>query len=213
MSTKPFEITLYEKLHDFFYGHDFILMADKKQFRKFTPSGFLNVIFTATTYEGETWLEVNFGCRHEQIEQIAQQFLGNTRDYWPDANTLVISIGKFNNAKYFRYKIIEEHDLDDICEEIKEFLNTQGFVFLTENNNLNAIHHIFNDLPNKTCKYVYNQTHRCFKGMIAAKLINSDKFLEIAEKHRKYMVISGAPEDDFITYERLMSFLLYISNN
>ena len=78
MLVKPFEITLYDKLRLFFTDQGFVLMADKKQFRKVTPTGFQNVIFTATSYDDEIWLEVNFGCRNNQVEQIAQQFLGNT---------------------------------------------------------------------------------------------------------------------------------------
>lgn len=144
MATIPVEITLYEKMNTFFRGYDFLLMTDKKQFRRVTPTGFQNVIFTTTEYNNETWLEVNLGCRNEQIEQIAQQFLGNTRDYWEDANTLVISIGKFNNTNYFRYKILSEQDLEDTCEEIKLFLTEQGFPFLNKYDHLEAIHQLFN---------------------------------------------------------------------
>ncbi len=213
MSITSFENALYRKLGTFFTSHGYQLFSEKKQFRKITSSGFQNVIFTSSTYDEETWLEVNIGCRNNRIEQIAQQFLGNTRDFWGDSNTLVISIGKFNNAKYFRYKIMTEPDLDDTCEEIKHFLSTQGFPFLEKNASLEAIHHLLNDKPLVACKYLYNQMHRCYKGMIAAKLIDSHQFLDIAEKHHKYMVSNGATDDDFVVYERLMSVLLYVSAN
>ena len=144
MLVKPFEITLYDKLGLFFKEQGFVLMADKKQFRKVTPTGFQNVIFTATSYDDEIWLEVNFGCRNNQVEQIAQQFLGNTRDFWSESNTIVVSIGKYNDAKYFRYKIMTEPDIEDVCEVIKDFLIIQGLPFLNKYDNLLALNDIYN---------------------------------------------------------------------
>jgi hypothetical protein len=68
------------------------------------------------------------GCRNEKIEQIAQQYLGNARDYWEDANTFVISIGKFNDSKTLdtRSKLIR---IWMMREEIRSFLLTHGFEF------------------------------------------------------------------------------------
>ncbi len=213
MPVKPFETILYEKLQPFFNLHNFVLLADKKQFRKVTPTGFQNVIFTATPYQNETWLEVNIGCRNNQVEQIAQQFIGNTRDFWPDSNTLVISIGKFNDAKYFKYKIFNENDLDDVCEIIKEFLVQRGFPFINESDNLAALNTIFNTHLSKPCKYLYNQLHRSYKGIITAKLTHDEHFLDLSNKHRTTLRNNGASEDELLTYERLLSFLLYHSVN
>jgi hypothetical protein len=213
MLVKPFETALYEKLRLFFEKHGFVLMADKKQFRKVTPTGFQNVIFTATAYDDEVWLEVNFGCRSNQVEQIAQQFLGNTRDFWNDSNTIVISIGKYNDAKYFRYKMMTEPDVEDVCDIVKEFLLNQGFPFLNESDSLQAMNEIFNKTPSKACKYVYNQVHRSFKGVICAKLVYDEKFLDLADKHRNTLLKIGATPEELLTFERLLSFLLYHSVN
>ena len=213
MLVKPFETALYEKLRLFFEKYDFVLVADKKQFRKVTPTGFQNVIFTATAYDEEVWLEVNFGCRNHQIEQIAQQFLGNTRDYWGDSNSIVVSIGKYNDAKYFRYKIMTEPDVEDVCDIIKDFLITDGFPFLEASDSLLALNEIFNKTPSKPCKYVYNQVHRSFKGVICGKLINDDKFLDLADKHRNTLTKIGATPEELRTYEQLLGFLLYFSVN
>jgi hypothetical protein len=213
MLVKPFEIALFDKLRLFFEQNGFVLMADKKQFRKVTPRGFQNVIFTATSYDDEIWLEVNFGCRNNQIEQIAQQYLGNTRDFWNESNTIVVSIGKYNDAKYFRYKIMTEPDIEDVCDIIKEFLLTEGFPFLASSDNLLALNDIFNKFPQKPCKYVYNQIHRCFKGIINAKLIHHENFLELTDKHREKLIHIGATQEELLTFERLLSFLLYHSPN
>ena len=213
MLVKPFETTLYSKLRLFFEQNGFVLMADKKQFRKVTPRGFQNVIFTATSYDDEIWLEVNFGIRNNQIEQIAQQFLGNTRDFWNESNTIVVSIGKYNDAKYFRYKIMTEPDIEDVSDIVKDFLILDGFPFLKVSDNLLALNEIFNKFPKKPCKYVYNQVHRSFKGIINAKLINDENFLDLTDKHREKLISIGATHEELLTFERLLSFLLYHSPN
>ncbi len=213
MLVKSFETTLYSKLRLFFKQNGFVLMADKKQFRKVTPRGFQNIIFTATSYDDEIWLEVNFGIRSNQIEQIAQQFLGNTRDFWGESNTIVVSIGKYNDAKYFRYKIMTEPDIEDVCDIVKDFLILEGFPFLMASDNLTSLNEIFNKYPHKPCKFVYNQVHRSFKGIINAKLIHAENLLDLTDKHRSNLVRIGATPEELLTFERLLSFLLYHSPN
>ncbi|MEY4541560.1 MAG: hypothetical protein RLZZ306_3317 [Bacteroidota bacterium] len=213
MLVKSFETALYDKLRSFFGQNGFVLMADKKQFRKVTPRGFQNVIFTATSYDDEIWLEVNFGIRNNQIEQIAQQYLGNTRDFWGESNTIVVSIGKYNDAKYFRYKIMTEPDIEDVCDIVKDFLFLEGFPFLKATDNLLSLNEIFNKFPKKPCKFVYNQVHRSFKGIINAKLIHDENFLDLTDKHRENLIRIGATPEELLTFERLLSFLLYHSPN
>jgi hypothetical protein len=213
MLVKPFESEIYENLKSFFDLQGYVLMPDKKQFRKNTDNGFYNVIFTTTAYENEVWLEVNLGCRNHQLEQIAQQFLGNTRDFWADSNSLVISIGKFNNAKYFRYKMSSMADVLDVCEEVKDFLLTQGFDFLKNSETLSALNEIYNKTPTKPCKFLYNQVHRSFKGLITARLTYSDEFLDLADTHRNNLMRIGATSEELLTFERLLSYLLYMSVN
>lgn len=213
MLIKHFESDIYEKLRLFFDLQGYVLMPDKKQFRKNTDTGFHNVIFTTTAYENEVWMEVNLGCRNHQVEQIAQQFLGNTRDFWADSNSLVISIGKYNNAKYFRYKMATTSDVLDVCEEVKDFLVTQGFPFLINLETLPSLHEIYNKAPTKPCKFLYNQVHRCFKGIITAKLIYSENFLDLADIHRNHLIRIGATHEELLTFERLLSYLLYLSVN
>ena len=214
----PFETELYEKMGDFFARHDFVPMPEKKQFRKVTETGFQNAIFSVTPYDTETWLEVNFGLRHERVEQVAQQFLGNLEEFRADANTLVVSIGKFNDAQYFRYKIGHDEpsgrsELHDTCLEIQEFFLERGFTFLDHHESLAALHRLFNAEPTKPCKYLYNQVHRGFKGLIASRLVNSDDFLPLSDLYRNQLVRLGASFHELHQYERLLSFLLYHSVN
>jgi hypothetical protein len=185
---------------------------DQKQFRKSTQNGFQNIIFSVTETEKVFWIEVNFGVRYEFVEQIAQQFLNNARGYRPSANTLVISIGKFQELKYFRFKVTDELDFGRIVEEIILFFTKRGFDFLQKAETILFIEEILNDSPTMPCRYLYNQVHRCFKGAIAAKLTDNQNFTTIANIYRQFLLKNGTDEE-LINYERLITFLHHYNAN
>ena len=212
MILSKFEVKFYQRLESFFQLYGFDLVLDQKQFRKATQNGFQNIIFSVSETQKEFWIEVNFGVRHEFMEQIAQQFLNNARGYRPSANTIIISIGKFQDLKYFRYKVTDEEELNKILEEVKSFFEETGFNFLDKTNNLISIDDILNDSPTKSCRLVYNQVHRCFKGLIAAKLTDNSNFATITNIYRHYLLKNGT-DDDLLNYERLISFLNHYNAN
>lgn len=213
MTAQELETGLYYRLYDFFYDHGFELMADKKQYRRVGDRGFQNVIFSQSAHQDEFVLEVNLGLRFSPIEDIAQQFLDNHVDFRADSNTLIVSIGKLTNNKYFRYKIIDHDDLSLTCDQIADFLEHEGFRFLNEAFSLSNLDKIFNQAPGKACKYLYNQQHRCFKGIVAAKLNHSKQFLPLVEKYQSYLALSGAKPNTQAAFDRLVSFLLHYSDN
>ncbi|WP_428659148.1 hypothetical protein [Runella sp.] len=215
MNLKTTEAKLYYALYDFFEAEGFRLLMDKKQFRKNTPAGFTNIIFSVSEYEKENdaWVEVHIGCRNEQVEQIAQQFLNsNSVDFRSDANTLIISTGKYNNVNYFRYKIQNDEDLADACESIREFMQSSGFSFLSTINSVSDIDSLLNLLPHKPSKFLYNQVHRCYKGIVAAKLNNSPQLERLTETYRRYLAKFGN-EAERHNYERLVAYLNYYGKN
>jgi hypothetical protein len=212
MILSKFEVKFYQQLEDFFQPHGFDLVLDQKQFRKATQNGFQNIIFSVSEAQKEFWVEVNFGVRHEFIEQIAQQFLNNARGYRPSANTLVISIGKYQELKYFRFKVTHEDELNNVLEEVKVFFEKIGFYFLKKTNTLHTIDEVLNDSPTQPCRFLYNQVHRCFKGIIAAKLTDNTNFTTITNIYRHFLLKNGTDED-LLSYERLVSFLHHYNAN
>jgi len=212
MILSKFEVKFYQQLEEFFQSYDFNLHLEYKQFRKATQNGFQNVIFSISETQKELWIEVNFGIRYEFIEQLVQQFLNNTRGKRASANTLVISFGKFQNLKYFRFKITEEDELYQVLEEIKNFFKNRGFKFLEEAACLQKIDDLLNDMPTKPCRYLYNQVHRCFKGIIAAKLTDNHSFTTITNIYRHFL-LKNASDEELLNYERLVSFLHFYSPN
>lgn len=215
MSIKTTEAKLYYALYDFFEAEGFRLHMNKKQFRKSTPAGFVNIIFSVSEYEKDkdAWVEVHIGCRNDQIEQIAQQFLNvNLVEFRADVNTLIISTGKYNDVKYFRYKIQNDEDLADTCEAIKEFMIYSGFSFLNSVTKLSDIDRVLNSVPHKPSNYLYNQTHRCFKGLIAAKLNNNPRYQRLEDTYRDYLT-KFANETELHNFDRLTAYLQYYGNN
>ncbi|MFN3488778.1 MAG: hypothetical protein ACK4YV_06580 [Emticicia sp.] len=212
MIHSQFETKLYEQLGNFFQSQGFGFLPDQKQFRKSTQNGFQNIIFSISEIENVFWVEVNFGVRFEFIEQIAQQFLNNSFGYRPAANTLVISTGKFLDVKYFRYKVTNEADFEKITNEIGSFFEKKGFNFLNTADSLTFIEDTLNDSPTMPCRYLYNQIHRCFKGIIAAKLSDNHNFATITNIYRHFLLKNGT-DKDLLNYERLVTFLHHYNAN
>lgn len=213
MTLTPFETQLYQQLGDFFARQQYELLTDKRQFRKPTPAGFQNVILSPTYYGSETWLDVNFGVRNEQVEQIAQQFLNNLTDFRPDANTLIISIGKFTDQPYFRYKINNHDELAAVCGQIQLFFETDGFAFLDQACTLPTLDQLFNQFPYQPSRYVYNQTHRCYKGLITARLNYNPTFTDLTDSYRHGLLRQTQNPYEQQNFERLVAYLQHYSAN
>jgi hypothetical protein len=213
MTLSPFETNLYQYLMPFFERHAYTLLPERKQFRRLTDLGFQNVILSPAFYGDETMLEVNFGCRNNQVEQIAQQFLNNLPDYRPDANTLILSIGKFNGLQYFRYKIHSDDELYATCDQIEEFFVNQGFDFLESATTLPALDHLLNQRPDEPCQYVYNQAHRFYKGLIAARLNHNPDFDELVDSYRQLLIRQTQNPHEQLHFERLINYLQHYSPN
>ncbi len=213
MTATPFETNLYQHLTPFFAEHGYTLLPEKKQYRRNVAIGFLNVILSPSFYGEETVLDVNFGCRNDQIEQIAQQFLNTSPDGRPDANTLISSIGKFNGFQYFRYKINSDEELAHSCEQIEQFFDTQGFSFLESACTLPSLDRLLNEHPNQPCQYVYNQVHRCYKGLIAARLNHNPYFDGLIDSYRHLLTRQTQNPYEQLNFERLIAYLQHYSAN
>ncbi|GAB2568644.1 hypothetical protein [Spirosoma areae] len=213
MTLTPFETSLYQLLTPFFESHAFSLLPEKKQYRRQTDSGFQNIMLSSVFYSVDTVLDVNFGCRNEQIEQIAQQFLNNLPDFRLDANTLIVSVGRFSGFHYFRYKIHSAEELADVCLQIEQFFTTQGFNFLETACSLPTLDRLLNEHPIQPCQYVYNQTHRCYKGLIAARLNHNPHFDELIDSYRHLLIRMTQNPYEQLHFERLIAYLQHYSAN
>ena len=213
MTITPFETKLYDYLAPFFAQHGYSLLPEKKQFRRHTGNGFQNIVLSSVNYTDDTMLEVNFGCRNEQIEQIAQQFLNNLKEFRPDANTFLLSIGRYSGFQYFRYKINSDEELVSVCEQIETFFEQKGFRFMQKSCSLPTLDQLLNEDPDQPCRYVYNQTHRCYKGLVAARLNHNPSFDKLVEEYRQALVRLTQNTYEQLHFERLISYLNHYSAN
>lgn len=213
MTLSPFETHLYQQLAPFFTEHGYTLLPEKKQFRRTVQSGFQNIILSSVFQTADTVLDVNFGGRNEQIEQIAQQFLNTLSDSRLDANTLLLSIGRFSGFQHFRYKIHAADELAEVCEQIELFFTTRGFDFLETSSRLPTLDRLLNERPNEPCQYLYNQTHRCYKGLIAARLNHNPHFDGLVDSYRHLLIRLTQNPYEQLHFERLITYLQHYSAN
>lgn len=212
MCPKQAEAYTFLALEPYLTEHAFVMMPELKQFRKTTATGFQNIILSFSG-RNETFLEVNIGVRHNAVEEIAQQFLDNLPEFRKEANTLIISVGKLSDTKYFRYKINCPDDIDDCVEQIMDFMHRRGFHFLNESGSLTCLNKIFNEHPHLPVKYVYNQIHRCFKAIIVARMCHHPEFITLVENYFALLQRLGAPERTLMEYDRLANYLLHYCPN
>ncbi len=213
MGIHGLEAKLNKKLYDFYQDHQFFLMAEMRQFRRITPTGFDNILFSVSAYQDEFWLDVHFGNRHDAIEHTAQQFLTNRLDYRPEANTLLTTIGRFRQKNYFRYKFKSEDDLDPICADITEFFLDKGFAFFELVRNIKEIDSIFNDFPQQRCPYINNAIHRCFKGLVSARLAERPHLEKLYAVYSDQLKKRMADQPTQESFDRLYTYLKYYSSN
>ncbi len=208
-----FEITLFERLRDFFAAAGYRFLLEQKQYRQQTRTGFRNVILSMTDYEGELVVEVNLGIRKDHVEEIVQQFLTTRDDFQSEANTIIISIGKLTNNPYFRYKIVNDEDLELCQEQICQFMSTQGFDFLSEADNLMRLDTALNKNPRQPSKYIYNQRHRCFKGLAIAYLNKNPNYEQLTQIYREVLQAQGSSDMILLNYQRMVGLLANYSVN
>lgn len=208
-----FEITLFERLRDFFAAAGYAYVPDQKQFRQRTRTGFRNVILSMSNYEDEMWVEVTLGVRKDHVEKTVQQFLSGRTAFHTEANTALISIGKLTQNPYFRYKVVNDEDLELCQEQISQFMDTQGFDFLSDLDHLRRLNHIFNHRPKKPCKYIHNQRHRCFKGLVIARLSQHPQYEQLKDTYREVLQVQGSSDFIMLNYTRLIDLLEHYSVN
>lgn len=208
-----FEITLFERLRDFFAAAGYQYLPAQKQFRKRTSTGFRNVILSMSNYEDQMWVEVNMGVRKDHVEETVQQFLSGRTEFHKEANTLIVSIGKLTQTPYFRYKIVNDEDLELCQEQISHFMETQGFDFLSGIDHLPQLDILFNQKPRHPLKYTYNQRHRCFRGLTIAWLNHNPNYEALKDQYREVLQIQGSSDFIMLNYSRLVDLLENYSIN
>lgn len=207
-----FEANLLLILSDFLFKKDFDLILEKKLFRKEFDFGFQSIIPSVSLHQGEAFIEIHLGIRHHQVEELLVQFTNHPTIYQTDTHTIIASIGKLLGKKYFRYKAKTEEDLYQVGNEIQGFMDQEGFHFLNHTQ-LQKLNELVNAQPEQNSLYIYNNYHRCLRGIILAKMTHNLNFEQLGVIYLKRLKVLAVPDEQIQSFKRLVSFLAKFSFN
>lgn len=188
------EADLLHEMYDFFEEFDFELLPDQLQYRRQTEEGFQNVIFSFAQQGKAVSLEVNMGTRIDRIEQLVQPYLQTLQAYKAQSNTVITSAGRLQNTPYKRFQIWKGKDISKVAQSLQLLMADLGFGFLDSVSKDYQVHHLFNQTPTKPCRYIYNQFYRCFKGLVAAYLVQPDQVNALLPIYQQNLLTLGAPD-------------------
>jgi hypothetical protein len=209
---KDVENKLLEYLQPVFEKQNFKLMKHLHQFRKTTANGFLNTIVSVSGRE-PVLVEINIGTRIDLVEELAYQFTTGLRSFQENSNTLITSMGRIMQQPYFRFEVHQSVDIREVAEQIKAFMETQGFDFLEKYSTISELDKLFNDKPREKLPYAYNHLNRCLRGIVLARMADRKDFPAIAATYRNTLLKSSTAPPLLEKYDKLVNHLKTFSFN
>ncbi len=183
------------------------------QFRKVFEGGFQSCLFTVLEHETVFWIELSVGVRVEIVEKLANQFTLTLKDYHKDSHTILTTYGRIMGNPYYRFKVESEEDLDVACEKMQMFLEEIAFDFMLDNSRISNIDKLINRYPEKPSRFIYNDSHRCIKGVIVAQMAQNPQLNTLIKAY--YIVLQKHPLRDKMLpqYQKLVKYLRAFSVN
>ncbi|EMR04342.1 hypothetical protein [Cesiribacter andamanensis] len=208
------EKQLYDHLLPLFSEHGYALQPHTKQFRKQSRNGFRAALLSVSGDRQEQTIDLSLSIRMDVVEELVYQFLsGPPRFSMQDSTTIVASYGRLNRDPYTRFVVRGEDELQEVCQRIETYMVEKGFRFLERFDHLKKIDALINRAPDKPCPYLYNQIHRCYRGIIIAKLTCRTDYNKLVKTYLKYLQNQWAPRSVITNYKKLVKFLKYFSLN
>ncbi|MEN1786186.1 MAG: hypothetical protein AAGF77_13780 [Bacteroidota bacterium] len=198
---------LYDGLASYCNTNGFTLLPHKNQFRKRTELGFQTIILSTSHYDKTTVFELHVGIRNQVIEKTAFQFTNGLPLFQRDSMSLVTAIGKLEGQPYQRYDIVKKEDAEKAVEKVTEQLERFGRNWLEQHQSMASIHQLLNQLPLVKTPYMPNQIYRCFRGLVAARLVNSNNYEMIEKEYNVFLQKLSAPDYQLSIWDRLKIFL------
>jgi len=201
------------QLRDFMALYEFKPLPEWNQYRRSVGNGFQCLILSATSYSEGTMLEAHIGMRHDQVESLVFPLLNGRPGFEANSMTLVTPLSRLFEADTSRYWLTSAEEEQQALEQIKQQLVQRGFSLLRQLQSLKALDELFNAHPMQPLKMVHNQQHRCFRGLVIARLNQRPDFFELAGMYRNQLYRLGAQAREMEQFERLTSFLHTYSAN
>ena len=199
-------------LRAFFEDYGFTSYPQLKQFRRPTATGFQNVM-VSTSGEGPFTMEFHLGIRSELVEALAYQFLAAPVGFSQHATTVTVPLFRIDDSIPRKFHFHRPNDVDVACSLAIRSLRTHGFDFFADNNSIHALDRMLNAFPEEPSPYLYNQVHRCFRGLVVAKMAQNGAMPYLMETYKHVLEQRAVPERLRVGYERLVVFLHHHSLN
>lgn len=214
MNTLPLqEQQLCTQLQPFFTAQGYQTAPAKDGFRQASKNGSKNIIFSIGGNKEEQILQVKIGLRFDIIEELVSQFLSIPEWLAKNSNTVIASLSRFHRLPYHRFVVRDESSLLESCKQIERFMQQKGFRFLNAFAKLKRLDALVNRKPQLSCPYMYNQIHRCFKGITIARLLHRNDFEKLVSIYSNYLYNQWVPKSLVHNFDKLVNFLRYCSLN
>ena len=204
--------TLYYLLEDYYLAQAFYAIPTLQQFRKATPQGFLNMIVSAPA-PWPTLAELHLGVRIDLVETLVYQFTNGLAGYREHSTTLITSSGIILGNPYQRYPVENEQDAPDAVQQMCSFMEQQGFDFLKQYSNAQALDTLYNQHPERRSLYLPNLFHRALRGVTLAKLAQRPDWSGLVHVYRAALTARSTPPALLAQYDQLTHYLRTFSVN
>lgn len=205
--------SIYKLLLPVFESQGYEPLPAKNQFRKRTAKGFRSVIFSVSGATNEQLLDIHFGVRFDIIENLVHQFLSEPRFLEKESNTIIASLPQLKHAPIGQFFIPDKISLERACDEIAIFMQEKGFRFLDACDSLRRIDAKINRKPHQPCLYMASHIHRCFKGIIIARLLQRNDFETLITIYKNHLCSRRASSRTIENFNRLVTYLKCFSFN
>ncbi len=203
-----------ERLKPFLGRQGFTWLPHLHQFRKSTERGFTCIILSVSDHEESSLAEAHLGIRIDDVENIAFPFTNGLPGFQPDSMTLVTPLAKLFGKAFERFEITDKRSAAETVTAIQGQLQDKGLKFLQQYSSLEDMEALYNEAPEASLKLVHNQSNRCFRAVVMARLLLRRDFENLVETYgRRLETELHAPQSTLDKYARLVNFLRYYSQN
>lgn len=183
------------------------------QFKRQFKGGFQTCLFAILQNEKTFWIELSVGVRVDIVEKLANQFTLTLKDYQSETHTILTTYGRIMGEPYFRFKVENLEGLEFAFEKMKDFLEEIAFDFMDDNSDVINIDKLLNRYPEKPSRFIYNDAHRCIKGVIIAQMAQNPQLHSLIQTYHIVMQRHSLRDKMMPQYEKLVKYLRVFSVN
>lgn len=178
-----------------------------QQFRRKTAFGFQCIILSISNYDDLSILELHFGIRFNQVEDLAFPYTNGLKGFSKESMTLVVSSAKLKKLPFLRWELAGQNDVIEASKESLLLVNQVGLLFFQQYDSMEALDALFNKKPEEKVMMLNNPINRCIRGITIAFLSHRSNFEDLSKKYREILQNLFATNLNLKKYDELVLFL------